>query len=45
MATTAELLLPTLVTAALVAIAFAVAFTIALGYEPTIVRQAVLKEI
>ena len=45
MATTAALLLPTLATAALAAVAFAVAFTIALGHEPTIVRQAVLKEL
>ena len=48
MATTAALLLPTLATAAVVvafAVAFAVAFTLALGHEPTIVQQAVLKEL
>ena len=43
MATTAALLLPTLATAAVGA--FAVAFTLALGHEPTIVQQAVLKEL
>ena len=42
MATTAALLLPTLAT---VAVAFAVAFTLALGHEPSIVLQAVLKEL
>ena len=44
MATTAALLLPTLATAAAV-VAFAVAFTLALGHEPSIVLQAVLKEL